>query len=146
MRDKTILRASASLAMLRRLVYASSTVRRLTREDLAAILRASRTNNAAAEITGALLYHDGNVMQVLEGPAEAVGGVFARVEADPRHAGVLRLLDEAVDERAFPEWSMGLCRPEDVPGDGVCSLFDLAVPGPERAHRMLHSFRALVGR
>ncbi len=132
--------------MVTRLVYASSSVGTLGPDDLLQIVRASRRNNAAVGVTGALLYRDGNVMQVLEGPAAAVDAVFARVGKDARHTGVLRLLRETADERAFPEWSMGLLRPEDVPADGVASLFDVAAPGPERARRMLASFCAIVGR
>ncbi|WP_420455208.1 BLUF domain-containing protein [Rubrivirga sp.] len=132
--------------MVTRLVYASSAVGALSPDDLLQIVRTSRRNNAAVGVTGALLYHDGNVMQVLEGPAEAVDGVFARVGADKRHRGVLTLLRETADERAFPEWSMGLLRPDDVSADGVGPLFEVAAPGPERARRLLHSFRALVGR
>ena len=132
--------------MVRRLVYASSSVGMLGPEDLSQILRVSRVNNAAVDVTGALLYHQGNVMQVLEGPSDAVGEVYERVHGDPRHTGVLCMLDERVEERAFPDWSMGLCRPQDVPGEDVRSLFDLATSGSDRAHRMLRSFRSLVGR
>lgn len=134
--------------MLTQIVYASSAVGALHGDDLAQILRVSRARNAAAGVTGALLYHQGNVMQVLEGPSAAVEAVYARVEADPRHHGVIVLYRSAVAERAFPDWSMGLCRPEDVGAerDGVRSLFDVSAPGPERARRLLQTFRALVTR
>lgn len=135
-------------AMLTQIVYASSAVGALRGDDLAQILRVSRERNAAAGVTGALLYHDGNVIQVLEGPAEAVEAVYARVEADPRHRGVMTLYRAPTAERAFPDWSMGLCRPDDLGDehDGVRSLFDVTAPGPERARRLLHAFRALVTR
>ncbi|PAP76523.1 BLUF domain-containing protein [Rubrivirga marina] len=134
--------------MLTQLVYASSAVGALSGDDLAQILRASRARNGAAAVTGALLYHEGNIMQVLEGSPEAVEAVYTRVEADPRHRGVIMLYRASAEERAFPDWSMGLVRPEDVAGerDGVHSLFDVAVPGPDRARRLLHAFRALVSR
>lgn len=135
--------------MLTQLVYASSAVGALGASDLAQIVRTSRANNAEVGVTGALVYHDGNVMQVLEGPPEAVASVYERVRADRRHRGVLTLYQGPAERRAFPDWSMGLLRPDDVPEAdraGVRSLFDVTVPGPERAQRLLHSFRAIVGR
>lgn len=132
--------------MLLRIVYASSAVRPLGPGDLGQIVRTSRTNNAAVDVTGALLYHDGSFMQALEGPPAAVEAVYGRVEADPRHRGILTLLRERTETRAFPTWSMGLLDPEAVPEDGVVPLFDAAAPGPERAHRLLHAFRTVIRR
>ena len=92
---------------VRQLVYGSSSPGLLSRDDLLDILRASRRNNPTVGVTGALLYADGNVMQVLEGPADAVDGVYRRVQGDARHRGVLTLIDTTAPERAFPDWSMG---------------------------------------
>ena len=132
--------------MLTQLVYASSAVRPLDEGALADILRVSRQNNAAAGLTGALLYNGGNVMQVLEGETERVNETFERIEADARHRGVIVLLRSEVEERAFPEWAMG-CRFAS-PGAGsseMRSLFDLTAGGPTRAHRLLSTFRRAVG-
>lgn len=132
---------------LKQLVYASSAPRLLDQDDLVDILRASRKNNPAVGVTGALLYTGGNFMQVLEGPAEAVDGVYARVKLDPRHRQVLTLLESEVEERAFPQWSMGFLRPEDLPDEdreATESMFSLTEPQPGRVHRLLASFRSLM--
>ncbi|MDF9715796.1 BLUF domain-containing protein [Nocardioides sp. ChNu-99] len=89
------------------LTYLSSAVPKLTSEDLAAILAYSRASNAAVGVIGALLYADGKIVQTLEGPRETVRSLFATISADPRHRGVLVVVEEEVDERAFPEWTMG---------------------------------------
>ena len=132
--------------MVRQLVYVSSATGRLGPDALADVLRVSCRNNAAAGVTGALVHHQGNLMQALEGPADAVGATYARIEADPRHHDLIRLLDEPADARAYPDWAMGVLHPERVPDACGCvrSLFDLTTPGPERARRLLHGFRALV--
>lgn len=129
-----------------RLVYASSAAQPFGLEDLRRLARTSRANNTMVNVTGALLYHDGNIMQALEGAPEAVEAIFRRIEGDPRHGGVLALLRETGESRAFPDWAMGIVRPEDVPEEGVGSLFDMATPGPERAQRLLHAFRLVTGR
>ena len=135
-------------APLVQVVYGSATPRLLDRVELVELLRISRRNNAAVSVTGALLYADGNVMQVLEGPEDAVDATYARIERDPRHRRVIQLVRGPVAERSFPDWSMGGFR--DVGGmtdedrEGTRSLFDLTTPGPDRARQLLASFRALI--
>ena len=134
-------------APVRQLVYGSSAPRLLPREDVLDILRASRRNNPTVGVTGALLYADGNFMQVLEGPAEAVDGVYRRVQRDPRHHGVLTLLDTAAAERAFPDWSMGFVHGDDLSAEdreSTRSLYDLTAPIPGQARRLLATFRSLM--
>jgi hypothetical protein len=77
---------------------------------LADILRTSQKNNARDGLTGMLLYADGNFLQVLEGPPEAVEQTFARIELDPRHSHVIVMSDEPTTQRDFADWSMGLRR------------------------------------
>ena len=133
--------------MLRQLVYVSSAVGQLDADDIADIVHVSCRNNEAADVTGVLVHDQGNLMQALEGPPEAVGATYARIAADPRHHDLICLLDHEVAERAFPDWAMGLLRPELVSADCGCvrSLLSVTEPGPERARRLLHGFRALVG-
>ena len=46
-------------------------------------------------------------MQVVEGPIEAVDGLFQKIAADPRHKDVLVLsLQDEVEDRQFPTWAM----------------------------------------
>lgn len=89
------------------LVYVSSAVAEFSKDDLVALLHQSRANNERLGITGLLLYKDGNFIQMLEGPEEAVRSLFRTVSADPRHDGVIRLLEQQVAEQRFPDWSMG---------------------------------------
>lgn len=134
--------------MISQLVYVSSAVTPLRPDDLAEILEASRRNNTPIGITGALLYAGGNVMQALEGPAEAVEATFRRVEVDPRHRGVMVLYRGEAEERSFPDWSMGVRTVEELPAEsreGVQSLFDLAEPAPDRARRLLSTFCTVAG-
>ena len=98
--------------MLIRLVYVSHEVRPLTTADLDALLEESRRNNARLEVTGMLLYHDGDFMQVLEGEEEAVREIYRRIVADPRHSGILVLDDTPVPDREFAGWWMGFRRVE----------------------------------
>jgi Sensors of blue-light using FAD len=96
---------------LHRLIYHSRNRLPGERADVAAeieaILAASRRNNAAAGITGALIFNNGIFAQVLEGPLAVLERTFERIQCDPRHGEVQVLAFEAVAERSFPSWSMG---------------------------------------
>ncbi len=74
---------------------------------VAGVLAVSKRNNARVGVTGALLFNSGSFAQVLEGSRAAVETTFERIQRDPRHSDVAVLQCEAVDHRAFPNWSMG---------------------------------------
>lgn len=88
-------------------VYVSTATVPFSDEELVALLEKSRRNNTRLELTGLLLFKDGQFMQALEGPDEAVQALYAIIERDPRHRGIRALMREQVTERQFPDWSMG---------------------------------------
>ncbi|MEM8751514.1 MAG: BLUF domain-containing protein [Pseudomonadota bacterium] len=93
--------------MLRRVVYISSSFAEDPRSEVAAFIGRARERNAARGVTGFLLFSDGAFLQVLEGPPDAVAETLALVERDPRHSGLIVLLDTPARERLFDDWSMG---------------------------------------
>lgn len=95
------------------LTYVSSATELLDADTLVRLLETSRPRNHERGLSGVLLYRDGNIIQVLEGPDEEVERTFADIERDPRHRGVIVLLRDRIEQRAFPDWSMGF---RDVSG------------------------------
>ena len=89
------------------LIYVSSAVNLFSEDELTQLLEISRVNNATIGITGMLLYLEGNFIQVLEGEKEAVLNTQSRISKDPRHRGILTLLQGDIEKREFAEWSMG---------------------------------------
>jgi hypothetical protein len=87
-------------------VYVSSAHKLLGDEELVELLRIARQNNAARDVTGMLLYRDGNFLQVLEGPASAVDQLIEKIKRDPRHHGLILMSRKGVEERQFSEWRM----------------------------------------
>jgi hypothetical protein len=98
------------------LTYLSSATDLFDDERLAALMSDTRPRNEARGLTGMLLYSDGNFIQVLEGPDEAVEQTFRSISADPRHRGIIVALRDQVEARAFPDWSMAFrsVDPDDV--------------------------------
>jgi hypothetical protein len=93
-----------------RLVYCSRNRIAGTPDDvfseLQKILVVSRAKNFKDQVTGALLYNNGNFAQVLEGPLPAVESIFEKIQRDPRHSEVVVVQTGSFQERQFPEWSM----------------------------------------
>src|SRR5688572_22130192 len=89
------------------LTYVSSATELMTVPQLLDLLADIRPTNESLGLSGLLLYSDGNIIQVLEGPQSAVESTFAAILDDPRHKDVILMLREPIEERAFPDWSMG---------------------------------------
>lgn len=92
------------------LVYRSAPVFHCSLADYLAqidhILSTARRRNAAASVTGAMLFNEDWFVQLLEGDEDAVRGTFARIALDPRHELVEILFESSAAERRFPDWSM----------------------------------------
>lgn len=81
---------------------------------IAEILAASRTNNLAAGVTGALLFNAGCFGQVLEGGRRVVEATFERIQRDPRHDDVSLLDFQQVAARGFASWSMAFIGADQI--------------------------------
>jgi hypothetical protein len=76
-------------------------------DDIAGILTQARANNIRHDLTGALLYHGGRFIQVLEGPDQAVLARYGVIAADSRHRSVQLISEKSIGARQFPDWTMG---------------------------------------
>jgi Sensors of blue-light using FAD len=93
--------------MLVRLMYASRAADSVNQNELVAILKKSKANNAETGVTGVLCFSAGIFLQVLEGGRSPVSALYNKIANDPRHHDVVLLSYEEVDERRFAGWSMG---------------------------------------
>ncbi len=93
---------------MRQLVYISSAVSDFDEKSFSGILASARRNNAEDDVTGVLMYQQNQFFQVLEGPDTKVHDCFARISADSRHRGIIKLFDEPVENRCFSKWSMAV--------------------------------------
>jgi hypothetical protein len=88
-------------------VYVSSAVEWFSMADLRLLLAKSRERNEREGITGMLLFKDGHFMQVVEGEDEAVKRLHDRIQADPRHRGIVTVDGGPIEARRFADWRMG---------------------------------------
>lgn len=93
--------------MTYRIIYRSEAAPNVTDADFRMIAMFSRMYNMREGIAGLLLHCDGKIMQVLEGPEDAVKHLFEKIRHDKRHENVETLMDCPVEAPIFAEWSMG---------------------------------------
>ena len=91
---------------LHEIVYMSLACDVMSPDDLGALLDDSRARNQAAGITGMMIYHEREFMQLLEGERSVIEALYERIEADPRHQQVYRLWEGPIATRNFDDWIM----------------------------------------
>ena len=93
---------------MRQLLYTSTEAECLSFSDIHQLLLEARRWNAKNGVTGLLLHApNGRFIQLIEGDADKIDEVFARICSDQRHDDVNILIDEDVEDRLFPGWEMG---------------------------------------
>lgn len=94
---------------MHRIIYLSAAKELLVAEEVNSLLQQSRKYNLENNITGVLFYIEGDFIQVLEGEKEIITTLFEKIKMDTRHSGIICVFYEAIQERQFPDWSMGFC-------------------------------------
>jgi hypothetical protein len=141
------------MSKLFRMAYVSTASKLFDPAELRDMLKESNLRNKEAGITGMLLYKDGQFMQVLEGTLEAVTATFSRISRDPRHHGIMVLVNGAVQERRFPGWSMAfrdLNLPDHQEVPGYSEFLNTPLTGkefaedPDRCEKLLLVFKKTI--
>jgi hypothetical protein len=128
--------------------YCSAATHRFHRDDVLDLLQVARTNNARLGISGILLYIDESFFQVLEGEQSVIESLYEKIERDPRHTEVTKLIQKPTHSRTFGEWSMGfapLSREELAKLPGMNDFFKggstLDALRPGLARNLLEAFK-----
>ena len=106
--------------------YLSKAIDVFSAHDLDQLLINCRRNNAAASVTGALLYHNGYFMQLIEGHVDAINAIYDRIQADSRHEVLSILFEDQISARFFPDWSMGYRAADDMPFESLNTIYETA--------------------
>lgn len=96
--------------MLHRVIYASEAVGAtgVSTLSIAQILGVADRNNRRDGVTGVLMFHQGHILQALEGSRVDLDRLMRRVIADPRHTSLRVISDMPIAERRLSE-PMSLC-------------------------------------
>jgi len=91
---------------LHEIVYVSLACEDMTPVQLDKLLAKCRAWNEKSGVTGVLVYRQREFLQLLEGEADEVLGLYSRIEDDQRHQQIHKLWDGPIAERSFGNWSM----------------------------------------
>ena len=89
------------------LVYTSTAAHQMEESELLTLLKEARDRNERQNVTGMLLYGTGSFYQVLEGEKKDVEEIYQSIVKDNRNHSNIIILKGEIDERSFPNWSMG---------------------------------------
>ncbi|WP_292134224.1 BLUF domain-containing protein [Brevundimonas sp.] len=109
--NKLVIPLSGSIKLLYRLVFVSKAVGETgqSTQSLAHILGAAERNNRRDELSGALMFHGDEIVQIVEGARADLDRLMRRVGADPRHRDVVVVEDRPVMQRRYRD-PMRLCQ------------------------------------
>lgn len=89
------------------IVYVSSSTELLEESQLMSLLAEIREKNQRNNITGMLLYKDGDFMQAIEGPEHILVPLYEEIAEDDRHSQIIELIRQVKTKRDFGGWTMG---------------------------------------
>lgn len=112
------------------LLYTSVSPKGLSEPELMALLQAARCKNQDIGVTGMLVYHDREIMQLLEGEENTVKNLYQSILTDNRHTSVELLYQGSVENRAFSGWSMAFKVLDE-------NTVDALIPGYEAFERKI---------
>ena len=92
------------------LSYRSEQAYEMDTSDLMKLLFDARAFNRENGITGLLLHHGGQFMQLLEGEQHEVQRLYRKIAEDARHRNVVIEVNASVELRVFPRWQMATPR------------------------------------
>lgn len=98
------------IPVLYRVIYASEAVgvTGASTLSIAQILGVSERNNRRDHVTGCVMFHQGHILQALEGGRIDLDRLMKKIVADPRHRNVRVLIDQPIATRRMSD-AMCLC-------------------------------------
>ena len=119
------------------LLYRSVQAYEMETSDMLKLLFDARAFNRENGITGLLLHHGGQFMQLIEGDQHEVQRLYRRIAEDSRHRDVVLEVNAPADQRLFPQWQMGYADAPEM--DGLPAL-----AGAESERDAMTSLRVLA--
>jgi hypothetical protein len=98
------------------LLYRSEQAYEMEAADMVKLLFDARAFNRDNGITGLLLHHGGQFMQLLEGRQHEVQRLYRKIAQDARHRDLAVEVDAPAERRLFPDWQMGYADAPEMDG------------------------------
>lgn len=83
------------------ITYVSTADEGLKSKDIEYLLDLTKDRNNAENITGILLFSDGNFFQIIEGEKTKIDDLFHKIEIDQRHHGLIKIFGRRIKNAAY---------------------------------------------
>ncbi|MFN4761503.1 BLUF domain-containing protein [Gillisia sp. Q332] len=83
------------------IVYVSTASKDLKDSEIKNILEESVAWNNGHDLTGILLYSEGNFFQIIEGEESVIKDLFESIKQDSRHIDVLQIFGKEIHKKAY---------------------------------------------
>ncbi|MGB5418460.1 BLUF domain-containing protein [Algibacter sp.] len=93
--------------MLKTICYISDSREYESLENVKKIYTKAKQNNLKLNITGILIYQNGNFLQVLEGHEEQVDKTYEKIRNDSRHRNIIKVINNTIEQRIFEDYNFG---------------------------------------
>ncbi len=91
---------------MERILYTSRASTDLPSDDVFRIIETSARNNPSRDVTGFLIFHRGQFLQLVEGERQALDELLGVLKRDIRHRDLTVHFREPAQQRCFPNWRM----------------------------------------
>ena len=85
--------------------YVSTARKGLLDSDIEDLMNYIKLRNDFLDITGILIYSEGNFFQILEGQKDVISLVFEKIKRDTRHYNIIKMLDKEINRKTFSEFN-----------------------------------------
>ena len=79
----------------------------VTPKELNELFSKTMQNNKNQGVTGILIFKNNLFFQILEGQKETLAQLFTKIIEDSRHSHIIKIIDHAIEERAFNDYETG---------------------------------------
>lgn len=83
------------------IVYVSTASTDLSKDEIISILNYSKSWNNEHDVTGLLLFSEGNFFQIIEGEKNTVSELFEDIQSDKRHQNIMQIFGKEIHKEAY---------------------------------------------
>jgi blue light- and temperature-responsive anti-repressor len=113
-KDLIGIKNASQTPLVAHLSYRSKALQAFSDADLTELETSAANNNRRLDVTGIFLYNDGDFFQSIEGPAEQLESVWAKILADNRHSITEIQPLSFSPYRLYSGWNMKLFKQKNV--------------------------------
>ena len=92
--------------MIYSIIYTSKATANFSLEEIHKMLLDAKNYNKSKKITGCILYHKNQFIQLIEGEDLLVQSLYASIQEDKRHVEIKTLIRTASEQTLWNDWSM----------------------------------------